>query len=185
MRKRRLTITAFLLSVVVALGIGFAATTGSLATNGNITYHGDEAVKSLVRFGSPVDGAYSKITSTSNTEIIINSVFDNNSVFQENVVTDTVKISVYYGSTDINENATLPEIKVTPSVTYGTENAATDPHNHATVTVDDDSATDIIVAGNGSCIVYTIRIQFNRGDIADTHKGTYKITFNYTTETGV
>jgi len=185
MKKRRLTITAFLLCVVLALGIGFATTTGNLFANGKITYHGSEAVTSSVYFSRKADGQYSTVTFVAPqegsrvTEATITSVFDTASVLTEGKCTDEVSIAVSYDSGNTIENTTLPNIKIT--VTAGPEE---DVESRMTVVVTPNVAEGVDPANlkAGSTVNYLVKLTFDPSNptvVNGTYKCTYKISFAY------
>lgn len=182
MKKRRLTITAFLLCVVLAIGIGFATTTGSLVADGTITYHGSEAVTSAVYFSNKTDGDYSTVTLTASsagaktTTATVKSVFDTASTLTENKCTDVVYLAVTYDSGDGAENATLPNIKITPSI------EETDPENRATIVIEPESAADPSNMPAGRTVNYKVSITFdpsNPSVMNGTYNCAYTITFAY------
>lgn len=182
MKKRRLTITAFLLCVVLALGIGFATTTGSLIANGTITYHGSEAVTSAVYFSSKTDGEYSTVTlnatsgSAKTTTATIKTVFDTASALTDGKCTDTVYLALSYDSNDGAENATLPNIKITPTHTED------DAEDRATITITAESAADPSNLPAGRVVNYKIAITFdpsNPSVMNGTYNCSFVITFAY------
>ena len=100
MKKRRLTIIAFLLCATLLMGIGYASVSGSLTINGTAAYAPESLVNSAtVSFANPVANACTVVLSNSNTVATVDVSFaDNNGVTDPagHIYTATAQLDVVY-----------------------------------------------------------------------------------------
>lgn len=122
MKKRRLTIVAFLLVATLVLGIGYAAVTGSLTLNGTVSYSPEQLVNdATVKFSTATaTGCVASVTGNS-TAIMDVSFMDNDGV------TDIGGSKTYSAEAlytiSYTGDGNLSDLRVTPSITSALANS--------------------------------------------------------------
>jgi len=116
MKKRRLTIVAFLLAATLVLGVGYAAVTGNLTLNGTVAYNPEQLVTdATVKFSNATGtGCIAAVTGNSTATMDV-SFMDNDGVTDVGGVKEYTAEAIY--TISYTGDANLADLRVTPTIT--------------------------------------------------------------------
>ena len=155
MKKRRITIVAFVLCAALVMGVGYAAVSGQLSITGSATYNGTSEVASdvntAVRFADEADQVYNasnctaKIDGADNATMIV--TFNDTVGAPNTTFTATATFKVLYEAGD----APLPTIQMeAPVLNFNNTSAGFQ------YTTSWDSTQPALSAGNSTEVTVTI-----------------------------
>lgn len=172
MKKRRLTIIAFLLCATLLMGIGYASVTGSLTINGTAAYAPAGLVDAAtVSFANPAANKCTVALSNANTTATIDVSFaDNNGVadYAGFVYTATAQLDIVYAA-----DANLADLRVSIVDTTPFDEAG---FSYTAEWIDNDN-----IVGPGETIKILLTIQYTVQDPVPTASvsDSFVVSLNY------
>lgn len=175
MKKRRLTIVAFLLCATLIMGIGYAAISGTLNITGTAYFNGTSAVSSdilsAIKFTEANAGDNCTATIATDHSATLDVTFNDTEGTVGDVFTASATYTIKYDTTD----TTLPD--VTFSVPAPTITSAANSEGFAIST--DWTTTQTL--GVGEEIKVTVTVTYTNQDpvVADTVSATISVPLPY------